>query len=800
MDSLSQEVKDIIGFSKEIAEKSETYCITPCFILKAICTKDCIGKQILEKLTNLNDLLLEISKHTWSPIRSNNGFFLDEKSKEATQVAIEEAKISGFDQANTGHLLIGLIKCGGVTESILEDLRIDIENIRKEIMTYSTNKEVITENLDKFSKDLTNLAIQGKLDPVIGRENEIERLIQILSRRTKNNPILIGEPGVGKTAIAEGLAQRIVDKDVPVFLIKKRIVSLDLGLMVAGTKYRGQFEERMKAVMKEIIEAKNIILFLDEIHTLVGAGAAEGSIDASNMLKPPLSRGEIQVIGATTLKEHKNYIERDGALERRFQIINVSPPNKEETVKILIGLKPKYERHHNVVYNNEVIKQCVDLSDRYISDRYLPDKAIDVLDEAASYVRLKNLQIPAEIKNIQVRMLEAKDKKDQFIDKQKFEYAIEEKNLEEQLKIEFEKRVTDWHKNNTREALSVTINDITSVVSKWTGVPVFKMEENEARKLLRIEEDIHKRLIGQEEAVRVVCKAIKRSRTGVKDPNRPTGSFLFLGPTGVGKTELARCLADYLFSDRNSLIRVDMSEFSEQHTISRLIGSPPGYVGYNEGGELTEKVRRRPYSVILFDEIEKAHPYIFNVLLQVLDDGHLTSAEGRKVNFKNTVIIMTSNIAAKHIETKISLGFNKGRDDELKIHQDMKQVIMTEVSKVFNPEFLNRLDEIVVFHSLEKSDLEKIIDIMIQEINRNISEKKILVKISSEAKDWLIFNGYSHKYGARPLKRCLQSNIEDKIAEGLLEGDFKDGDTIIADVKDDKIIVVKENSYELVSV
>lgn len=722
------------------------------------------------------------------------------RAKKVLELAIEEANMMGHDRIGTGHILIGLVKEGeGIAASVFEDLRVDLTEVRREVINMAqfgqreTKPEVKTETLNEFGRDITRLARENRLDPVIGREDEIERLIQILSRRTKNNPVLIGEPGVGKTAIVEGLAQRIVDRTVPIFLTDKRIVGLDLGLLVAGTKYRGQFEERMKAIMKEIALAKNVILFVDELHTLVGAGAAEGSIDASNMLKPALSRGEIQCIGATTLREYKKYIEKDGALERRFQTLMVAPPSLDETIEIIRGLRSKYEMHHHVIFNEEAIIQAARLSDRYITDRYLPDKAIDVLDEAGSRARLKNAEFPPMLKDLQKESLQIREAKDEAIKSQEYEKAAQLRDRERKLRMKLEEKNRLWQYKQRMKKIEVSEDDVAHVVSKWTGVPVFKMGQEESEKLIHIEDELHKKLIGQDEAIYAISRAIKRSRAGVKNPNRPIGSFIFLGPTGVGKTELARCLAEYLFGSYEALIRIDMSEYTEKFAVSRLVGAPPGYVGYEEGGQLTERVRRRPYSVVLIDEIEKAHPEVFNILLQVLEDGHLTDSSGRFVDFKNVVVIMTSNVAAKHIEKKGNLGFNP-QDDEITKYEQMKRLVMDELKHMFNPEFLNRVDEIIVFHTLGKKHLRQIIYLLIGQLNKQLKDRQMNLEISKEAEDWLLEKGYQPKYGARPLKRCIQRYIEDVLSEDIIKGRFKDGDCISVIVQDGGLAFVKKIS------
>jgi len=713
------------------------------------------------------------------------------RSKKVLELAIDEAKLMGHNYIGTGHLLLGLMREGeGIGAGVLEDLRLELSEVRKKVMEYANASKYDlkeapkTETLDEFGRDITKLARSGKLDPVIGRDDEIERVVQILSRRTKNNPALIGEPGVGKTAIVEGLAQRIVETAVPQILSNKRIVTLDLGLLVAGTKYRGQFEERLKAIMKEISQADNIILFIDELHTLVGAGAAEGSIDASNMLKPALSRGELQCIGATTLTEYRKYIEKDGALERRFQTVMVNPPTVEQTVHIIRGLQNRYEEHHGVHFSEEAIIDAATLSDRYITDRFLPDKAIDVIDEAGSRARVNSTALPAELKEIKAKIEEAKREKEMAIRVQDFEKAASLRDMERKMRLKFETLSKKWFEKQKKATLVVSADDVAYVVSKWTGIPLFKLEEKESTRLLHLEDELHKKIIGQDEAIRAIARSIKRSRTGVKNARRPIGSFIFLGPTGVGKTELAKRLAETLFGKEDAMVRIDMSEYSEKFSVSRLVGAPPGYVGYEEGGQLTERVRRKPYSVVLIDEIEKANPEIFNILLQVLDEGQLTDSHGRHVDFKNTVLIMTSNIAARTIEQKTAVGFQKEADDSLS-YKRMKDTIMEALKKTFNPEFINRIDESIVFHTLNQEHIRKILGLAIQELNQRLENKRLYLELKPEAEEWLLKKGYQPDYGARPIKRIIQRYIEDPLSEELLKGNLKEGDFLQIGVEKD---------------
>ena len=702
----------------------------------------------------------------------------------------------------TEHILISIIKeTESVAARLLNTIGVSIKKMYVDIlvaMGEDTNayKEDFqngkvrnkdrrtTQTLNQYSRDLTQLAREGKLDPVIGREEEIKRVIQILSRRTKNNPCLIGEPGVGKTAIAEGLAAKIVEGSVPDNIKNKRLLTLDLSGMVAGSKYRGEFEERIKRVINEVKNDGNVLLFLDELHTIIGAGGAEGAIDASNILKPSLARGEIQLIGATTIEEYRKYIEKDAALERRFQSVKVEEPGIEETVGILKGLRSRYEQHHQVTITDDAIKAAVKLSERYINDRFLPDKAIDLIDEAASKARLKSYTMPEEITKIEEQLNKLENEKEEAVKSEAFEEAGEIKKKQARKKARLEKLKQKWEDDKNSSNIIVGEDEVADVVSAWTRIPVQRIAQAETERLIKLEETLHNRVIGQDEAVTAIAKAIRRGRVGLKDPNRPIGSFLFLGPTGVGKTELSKALADAMFGTESALIRVDMSEFMEKHTVSKLIGSPPGYVGYDEGGQLSEKVRRNPYSVILFDEVEKAHPDVFNVLLQVLDDGHITDSTGRVVDFKNTVIIMTSNAGAENIVAPKTLGFATATDEKQN-HENMKSKVMDEVKRIFKPEFINRIDEIIVFHMLNKEQIAKIVDIMINTVNkRTLEQMKISIELDDEAKKYIVEKGYDEKYGARPLRRTIQNEIEDNIAEKILEGKIKEGNKVKVSVKD----------------
>ncbi len=717
------------------------------------------------------------------------------RSKKVLELAVDEARNFGHNYVGTEHLLLGLIREGeGIAARILGSMGADLKKARQKTREFlegaapspggvSPGKKTKTPALDAFGRDLTDLAREDKLDPVIGREDEIERITEILSRRTKNNPVLLGEAGVGKTAIVEGLAQKIVAGHVPDILSNKRIVALDLALMVAGTKYRGQFEERIKAVMQEIRRSEDIIVLIDELHTLVGAGAAEGAIDASNILKPALSRGEMQCIGATTLDEYQKYIERDSALERRFQMIMVEPPTVAETIEILKGLRDKYEAHHRARFTDQALEAAAKLADRYIAARLLPDKAIDVIDEAGARAHLFVATAPPDVKEMEKKIEDLRREKEASVKTQAFEEAAKFRDQERKLREKLKKTHQEWKESTNKKEALVTEETVAEIVSKWTGIPVSRLEEKEMEKLLRMEEELHKRVVGQDEALTALTQAVRRSRSGLKDPERPIGSFIFLGPTGVGKTELARTLAEFLFGDEEALIRLDMSEYMERFSVSRLIGAPPGYVGYEEGGQLTERVRRRPYAVVLLDEIEKAHPDVFNILLQVLEDGRLTDSLNRTVDFRNVVLIMTSNVGAPTL--KKTLGFSA--EDEKSSYESIKEKLLGDLKKVFRPEFLNRIDETIVFRSLTREELKEIVNFMLEEVRERLSEKKLKIEISPQAKEFFINKGYDPFFGARPLRRAIQRYLENPLAEEMLKGNLKEGMTIKVGVKNGKL-------------
>ncbi len=733
------------------------------------------------------------------------------RAKRVLELSWDEARQLGHNYIGTEHLLLGLIREGeGVAARVLENLGVDLNKVRSNVVkmlgeskpqtvssggsssSSTTGGKTKTPSLDEFGRDLTLAAQELRLDPVVGREKEIERVIQILARRTKNNPVLIGEPGVGKTAVAEGLAIRIVNAEVPDILDGKKVIQLDMGLLVAGTKYRGEFEERLKKIMDEIRQAGNIILVIDEMHTLIGAGAAEGAIDAANILKPALSRGEIQVIGATTLDEYRKYVEKDSALERRFQPVIIDEPTEDESIEIIKGLKPKYEEHHKLIISDDAIVAAVKLSSKYITDRFLPDKAIDVIDEASSKVRLKVSNLSPEGKELEKELRSIIKEKEEAIRNQEFEKASQLRDDEADMKDRIREMAQAYREEHEANKPTVTAENVAEVIATMTGVPVTKLTEGESERLLKLEDTLHERVIGQHDAVVAISKAIRRARVGLKAPNRPIGSFIFAGPTGVGKTELAKALAEAVFGSEDNMIRVDMSEFMEKHSTAKLIGSPPGYVGYDDGGHLTELVRKKPYCVILFDEIEKAHPDVFNIMLQILDDGRLTDAKGRHVNFKNTIIIMTSNVGASMITTTSKLGFSTAEDESKDKYEKLKETVSEEMKKAFRPEFLNRIDETIVFSHLSQEEIRQIVDLMLKDLFKRLAERELTIEVTDEVKDHLAKNGYSEAYGARPLRRLIQRKVEDMLAEEILSGKYSAGDTIVLKLVDDKIAFEKK--------
>ena len=820
MNNFTPRAQQVLALARKEADRfNHNYVGTEHLLLGLTKLGQGVAVNVLQKMgLDLETVRMEVEKQVGSGPETKmvGNIPYTPRVKKVLALAGKEAKALNHSYVGTEHILLGLLREGdGVAARVLKSLEIDIECTRNEILKEldpnftpgdlgeededvfedmeggSGRRESKTPALRAFGRDLTELADKGELDPVIGRIEEIQRVIQILCRRTKNNPVLIGEAGVGKTAIVEGLAQEIAAGNVPELLRGRKVITLDLALMVAGTKYRGQFEERIKAVMDEIHRAKNVILFIDELHTIVGAGSAEGAMDASNIIKPALSRGELQCVGATTLNEHRKYIEKDAALERRFQTVKVEEPSAEDTIKILHGLQHKYELHHKAKYTVEAIKAAVTLSERYLTGRYLPDKAIDIMDEAGSKARISVMTRPPKFKELETGIEEIRIEKEEAIKDQDFEKAASLRDKEKQTKTELEEMLEEWRSNSEDETIEVNEDDMMAVVAKWTGVPLQRMEEAEAEKLLRMEEELRRHVIGQDEAVTAISKALRRSRADLKDPRRPIGSFIFLGPTGVGKTFLARNLAEFMFGDPDALIQIDMSEYMEKFTSSRLIGSPPGYVGFEEGGQLSEAVRRRPYSVVLFDEVEKAHPDVMHLLLQILEEGTVTDSFGRKIDFRNTIIIMTSNTGAELIKKQTSLGFSAMKAESAD-YEGMKEKILDQTKKAFKPEFLNRLDDLIVFHMLEKNDLENIVDLEISKVVERLSHKSISVTIDDSAKTLLIEHGYDPQYGARPMRRSVEKHLEDPLAEHLLRGDVKNGDKVtITTDKDGKNLKFK---------
>ena len=823
MNNFTPRAQQVLALARKEADRfNHNYVGTEHLLLGLIKLGQGVAVNVLQKMNlDLETVRLEVEKQVGNGPETKmvGNIPYTPRVKKVLALAGKEAKALNHSYVGTEHILLGLLREGdGVAARVLKNLDVDIERTRNEILreldpNFAGNnledeegefeemsggrKEGKTPALKAFGRDLTELAQNAELDPVIGRSEEIERVIQILCRRTKNNPVLIGEAGVGKTAIAEGLAQEIASGNVPELLREKKVVTLDLALMVAGTKYRGQFEERIKAVMDEIKRAKNVILFIDELHTIVGAGSAEGAMDASNIIKPALSRGELQCIGATTMNEYRKFIEKDAALERRFQQVKVEEPSTEDAILILQGLRSKYESHHKADYTEQAIEACVRLSARYLTGRFLPDKAIDILDEAGARARITSMTRPPEIKDLEAAIEEIVAEKEAAIKDQDFENAAALRDKEKNKRQEMEEILEEWRASNEEKIVEVNEDDIMSVVAKWTGVPLQRMEEKEAEKLLKMEDELKNRVIGQNEAVTAISKALRRSRADLKDPRRPIGSFIFLGPTGVGKTYLAHNLAEFMFGDREALIQIDMSEYMEKFTSSRLIGSPPGYVGYEEGGQLSEAVRRRPYSVVLFDEVEKAHPDVMNLLLQILEEGMITDSLGRKIDFRNTIIILTSNVGADVIKSQVTVGFGSMGQGEDGDYDNMREKILDRAKEAFKPEFLNRLDEKIVFHVLEKADLTKIVDLEIDTVLSRLAEKDILLKLDKKAKDFMIEEGYDPNYGARPMRRTVERHIEDPLAEHLLRGDISPGQLVkVTHKKKEKFLSFKAEDID----
>ena len=811
----TERAKSTLMFAQKESQKLQHGYIGTEHILYGIASVEGASSNILNEAGVTKDLIHEMIEETLgrgnSMVMGTGQIALTPRTKRLLDTSFKQARAIGQNYISPEHMLLAILdEEEGVAFAILQNLGVDIPKLRNDITQSFSNQSVqgdnesrgqdksATPNLEMYGKDLTEMARDGKLDPVIGRGEETERILEILSRRTKNNPVLIGDPGVGKTAIAEGLAQRIVKGNIPELLKDKRVIALDLSQMLAGAKYRGEFEERLKNVMTEIKNAKNIILFIDEIHTIVGAGGAEGAIDASNILKPALAKGEIQTIGATTIEEYRKYFEKDSALSRRFQPVQVGEPTKEEAILILNGLRDKYEAHHRVKITDEALEASVELSDRYITDRFLPDKAIDLMDEAAAKVRIQNLTAPPDVKSIEEELKNIQKEKEESVSLQDYEKAAKLRDKENELKKTLESSKNKWKSGSIgTSGLVVTEEDIAQVVSRWTKVPVKKLTEKESEKLLNLESILHERVVGQDEAVNSISRAVRRARVGLKDPNRPIGSFIFLGPTGVGKTELSKALAIAMFGSEKAMVRIDMSEYMEKHAVSRLIGSPPGYVGYDEGGQLTEAVRRNPYSVILFDEIEKAHPEVFNVLLQILEDGRLTDGKGKTVNFKNSIIIMTSNVGASTIKKQKTLGFSIAEDRHLEQYEMMKENIMGELRQQFKPEFINRIDDIIVFHSLTDADLDKITDLMLKDVAKRIEEREIYLKFSDETVKFMTKSGSDTVYGARPLRRAITKELEDTLSEEMLKGNIARGDEVLVEMKDNKLVYTKVGTREV---
>ncbi len=816
-DKFTERARKVLQLAQEEAQRfNHNYIGTEHLLLGLVREGEGVAAKVLANLgVDLNKVRSAVEFIIGRGERTVTGDIgLTPRAKKVIELSVEEARRLNHNYIGTEHLLLGLVREGeGIAAGVLESLGVSLDKVRQQVnyvlnqsSTYSQQESrhsSKTPVIDQLGMDLTAAARANKLDPCIGREKEIERVMQILSRRTKNNPALVGEPGVGKTAIVEGLAQRIASGDAPETLMGKRLLTLDIGSLVAGTKYRGEFEERLKKIIEEVRSSGNCVLFIDELHTLVGAGAAEGAVDAANILKPSLARGELQCIGATTLDEYRKYIEKDAALERRFQPVLVEEPTIEETMLILQGIKDRYEAHHKLEITDEAIKAAAELAARYIPDRFLPDKAIDLIDEAASRVRMQRAATPPTLKDALRGLESVQSEKDAAIGAQQYELAAQLRDQETKLRDKIEKMESGWQTQQGADRASVTPEDIAQVVAMWTGIPVMRIAEEESSRLLKMEEALRGRVIGQEEAITVVSRAVRRARAGLKDARRPIGSFIFLGPTGVGKTELARALAEFMFGSEESLIRIDMSEFMERHSVARLVGAPPGYIGYEEGGQLTEAVRRKSYSVILLDEIEKAHPEVFNILLQILDDGRLTDAKGRKVDFRNTIIIMTSNIGTEAIRKDSRLGFMTAEDeDKAKVaeYDRMKDKVLGELKNMFRPEFLNRIDASVAFHQLDKDQIRQIVDLMLNRVRTELVEQEMKLEVTSEAKDFLADKGFDITFGARPLRRAIQNHIEDPMAEGVLEGRFKRGDTIYVDVQNGELVMTTEAQEALVEI
>ncbi|MEM1159215.1 MAG: ATP-dependent Clp protease ATP-binding subunit [Verrucomicrobiota bacterium] len=824
MNNFTPRAQQVLALARKEADRfNHNYVGTEHLLLGLIKLGQGVAVNVLQKMgLDLETVRMEVEKQVGSgpDTKMSGNIPYTPRVKKVLALAGKEAKALHHSYVGTEHILLGLLREGdGVAARVLKTLEIDLDRTRNEVLKEldpnfeageeddfspedmeeatggggSTKKDNKTPALKAFGRDLNELAERGELDPVIGRESEIERVIQILCRRTKNNPVLIGEAGVGKTAIVEGLAQEIVAGNVPELLRDKRVVTLDLALMVAGTKYRGQFEERIKAVMDEIRKARNIILFIDEMHTIVGAGSAEGAMDASNIIKPALSRGELQCVGATTMNEYRKHIEKDTALERRFQNVKVEAPNVEDTVKILKGLRPKYETHHNAEITDGALEASAKLSDRYLTGRFLPDKAIDIMDEAGSCARIKATTVPEELKTRESSIDKIKEEKESAIKDQDFEKAAALRDKEKDAKTDYEKELSDWRTKRDEHKVLVNEDDIMSIVSKWTGIPLNRMEQKDMQRLLHIADELHDKVVGQDEAIQALAKALRRSRADLKDPNRPIGSFIFLGPTGVGKTHLAKHLAKHVFGEEEALIQIDMSEYMEKFNVSRLVGSPPGYVGYEEGGQLTERVRRRPYSVVLFDEIEKAHPDVWNILLQVLEDGHVTDSLGRKVDFRNTIILMTSNVGADLIKKSRVVGFGGSGDGSSASYEETKERLLEESKKVFKPEFLNRLTDVIVFHSLDKEHLQEIVQMEIDKVAERLKEREVAIRLTKKATDFLIEKGHDPAYGARPLRRAIERHLEDALAEELIRGTIKAGTVVTVDAKKDELTFKSSN-------